>query len=79
MFKSVEVEHEWFGMPCSVGIGRLFPVPSQSQESKDAVGFLQGLLGVEKKMETTIMGLYRVKGLGWERRNGKEHGNYCFE
>ena len=31
------------------------------------------------EMETTIMGLYRVKGLGWKRRNGKEHGNYCFE
>ena len=26
-------------------------------------------------MEATIMGLYRIEGLGF-RRNGKEHGNY---
>ena len=35
---------------------------------------------VEKKMETTIMGLYRVEGLGYllglYRDNEKEHGNY---
>ena len=31
---------------------------------------------MEKKMETTIMGLYRVYGLGY-RDNGKENGNYC--
>ena len=32
---------------------------------------------MEKKMETTIMGLYRVQGLGY-RDNGKENGNYYY-
>ena len=33
---------------------------------------------MEKKMETTTMGLYRVSGLGLGlyRGNGKENGNY---
>ena len=30
---------------------------------------------MEKKMETTAVGLYRVLGL--EGRNEKENGNYC--
>ena len=41
---------------------------------KTTIGF--SVQGMEKQMETTIMGCIglRVQGLG-SRRNGKEHGN----
>ena len=36
-----------------------------------------GYIGIiEKKMETTITGLYKVLGLGLYRDNGKEYRNY---
>ena len=44
------------------------------------LGLYRGYIGImEKKMETTIMGLYRdyigyILGLYWD--NGKENGNY---